>query len=383
MKMTDQKTFVDRPRTKSRFALVPILVVAVFLTACGKKGGSPPPSAASGAERESAQGAASASPAPRGEWVIVNRGTIRSSVPAVGILRARQTTKLGSQVSGRVKQVLVDVGNVVKKGQELVLLDPVFFGIERSQRAADLDAAKAALWETETQHTRMKNLWEKPQGKEPSIPKKLYDDAKARFDAAQARVKQAEEALRYADERIQETVIRAPYDGVVTRRLVDPGEPVTSTPVSHLIEIQEVGTLDLEFSLPQEMLSRVRSGTHVTFEAEGVPETKGSSQVAVVFPAVEEATRSFRSRVTVPNASGIYRPGMLIRVWVVNQEVKDALLLPRMAVTETAQGWQVLAASSESPVLRPIKVGLLTDTLIEVKDGLREGDKVFVLKGKT
>ncbi len=380
--MTGQKTFVDRPRAKSRFALVPILVVAIFLTACGKKGGSPPPSAASGAERESAQGAASASPAPRGEWVIVNRGTIRSSVPAVGMLRARQTTKLGSQVSGRVELVLVDVGDVVKKGQELVRLDPVFFGIERSQRVADLDAAKAALWETETQHTRMKNLWEKPQGKEPSIPKKLYDDAKARFDAAQARVKQAEEALRYADERLRELVIRAPYDGVVTRRLVDPGEPVTSTPVSHLIEIQEVGTLDLEFSLPQEMLSRVRAGTHVTFEAEGVPETKGSSQVAVVFPAVEEATRSFRSRVTVPNPSGIYRPGMLIRVWVVDQEVKDALLLPRKAVTETAQGWQVLASNSESPVRRPIKLGLVTDTLVEVKDGLREGDRVFALEGK-
>lgn len=313
----------------------------------------------------------------------VQRGTIQSSVPAVGMLRARQTTKLGSQVSGRVERVLVDVGDVVKKDQELVRLDPVFFEIERAQREADLETAKAALWETETQHTRMKNLWEKPQGKEPSIPKKLFDDAKARFDAAQARVKQAEETLRYAKERLREVVIRAPYDAVVTRRLVDPGEPVTSTPVTHLIEIQEVGTLDLEFSLPQEMLSRVRPGSPVTFEAEGVPETKGSGEVAMVFPAVEEATRSFRCRVTVPNASGVYRPGMLIRVWVVNREAKDVLLLPRRAVTETAQGWQVLVANSETPVPRPVNLGLVTDSLVEVKDGLREGDRVLAPERKS
>jgi RND family efflux transporter MFP subunit len=363
-------------------AAAAMLVAAALAAGCGKAPSSPssPPKAA-GETQEKAAPATQAT-APRGEWVSVRRGTIRSAVPAVGVLRARQTTKLGPQVSGRVEKVIVDVGDVAKKGQELVRLDPVFFEIERSQRAADLEAAKAALWEAETQYTRMKNLWEKPEGKEPSIPKKLFDDAKARFDGARARLTQAQEALRYAEERLRETVIRAPYDAVVTQRLVDAGEPVTSTPVTHLLEVQEVGTLDLEFSLPQELLSRVRIGTPVTFEAEGVEGAKGEGEVAVVFPAVDEASRSFRLRVVVPNPSGLYRPGMLLRVRAVDREVKDALVLPRKAVTETASGWQALAANSETPVARAIRLGVVTEAEVEVKEGLREGEKVLVPGGK-
>lgn len=92
------------------------------------------------------------------------RGTIRQLVPAVGSFRARQTTRLGAQVSGRVLAVLVDVGERLKKDQELIRLDPALFQIERAQREAELEAAKVALAEAELNYTRMKNLWEKPEG---------------------------------------------------------------------------------------------------------------------------------------------------------------------------------------------------------------------------
>lgn len=359
---------------------------------------------------------------PAGRWVKVERRSVTQSTPAVGSFRARQTTLLGSQVAGRVAEVLVDVGDIVRTGQELVRLDPAFFAIEVEQREADAEAARVklaggretlktveaevqvartALAEAELEYTRMKNLWEKPSGETPSIPKQRYDavrfgyeQAQARLQAAQSRVaeqeakvreheagvKQAEEALRYAKERLDEATIRAPYDALVARRLVDPGEPVTATPVTHLLEVQEAETLYLEYALPQELLSAVKPGTPVSFDAEGVTEddSKAQATISVVYPTLDEAIRSFRCRSLIANPRLVFRPGMLARVAVVTGEAKDVLAVPRAALTQSPRGWVVVASNDGHPVERLIEVGLIDADWVEVRSGLSATDRVLI-----
>lgn len=359
---------------------------------------------------------------PGGHWVTGERRSLTQTTPAVGSFRARQTTLLGSQVAGRVAEVLVDVGDIVRTGQELVRLDPTFFAIEVEQRKADVEAARVklaggretlttleaevqvtrtALAEAELEYSRMKNLWEKPSGEMPSISKQRYDaarfaheQAQARVDAAQSRVaeqeaklreheagvKQAEEALRYAKERLDEATIHAPYDAIVARRLVDPGEPVTATPVTHLLEVQEVGTLYLEYALPQELLSAVKPGTPVTFDAEGVTEDDVEAQttISVVHPTLDEATRSFRCRSVIANPRLSFRPGMLARVAVVTGEVQDVLAVPRAALTHSVRGWTARVSNDGHPIERNIEVGAMDENWAEVRSGLSEGDRVLV-----
>lgn len=355
---------------------------AILLGSCDAKkedagAGRRPSNAAGAATPTSEQSSLS-----KGAWVPVGRETLRQYAPAVGNLLARQTTRLGTQVSGRVQSVLVDVGERVTSGQELVRIESTFFEIEVAQKNADVEAANVALAEAELNWNRMKNLWEKPEGQEPSVPRRLYDDAKSRHEAARARMKQAEEALRYAQERLRETVIRAPYDAVVTRRMADPGEPVTSTPITHLLEVQQVGKLDLEFSLPQEMLVRVKPGTRVEFDAEGVEVGAGESTIATVFPAIDETTRSFRCRAIVENAAGKFRPGILVRVRVLEREVPDALAVPRRALTQTSAGWEVLVSNDGHPTPRKVEAGLNAGELVEIISGVTEGERVFVPEEK-
>ncbi len=344
------------------------LLATLAAAGCGKSAGSengnssPPP----------------AEPALKGTWVEARRQTVRRFASAVGTFKPRQTTHVGSQVSGRVREVLVDVGAAVKKDQELVRLDPALFEIELTQRKADLEAARVSLGEAELHLGRMKNLWENPGGEAPSIPRKLYDDALSRHQAGVARMKQAEAGVAHAEERLRETVIRAPYDATVTRRFVDPGEPVTSMPVTQLLELQETRVLELVFSLPQELLRAVRPGTPVEYEVEGLPESRGSGTVEVVFPALEESTRSLRCRVLVNNAKGTYRAGLLAAVRVLEEEISDAVTVPRGAVTETGGGWQVWKAEGEKPVRRAVKVGVITGEEAEIREGLEAGDKVLL-----
>ncbi|MBI5368970.1 MAG: efflux RND transporter periplasmic adaptor subunit [Planctomycetes bacterium] len=352
-----------------------LLAAAGMLRVCGAD----EPEARAGTG-DAANGGATAA-ADRGRWLTVEPRTLRRWVPTVGTLRARRRTQLGAQVSGRVRDVLVDVGDRVTAGQDLLRLDPVLFEIEVAQRGADVQAERVRLGEAELNLTRMRNLWDKPTGQAPSIPRKLYDDAAARREAAAAALAQAEGALRYAEERLREATIRAPYDGVVTRRLVDPGEPVTSAPVVQLLEIQEIAILDLEFALPQELLGRVRAGTAVEFAAEGVePAGMVGARVAVVFPALDEATRSFRCRVQVENADLRYRPGLLVRVRVVEREVESALVVPRGALVAAAAGggFSVLVEENGRSTAHPVITGIDVEEEVEVREGLAPGARVWV-----
>lgn len=316
----------------------------------------------------------------QGAWVPVVRGTVKDFVPAVGSFQPRQRTTIGSQVSGRVLEVLVDVGDRVKKGQELVRLDPAFFQIECQQNKAMLDGAIIARQDAEINYTRMKNLWEKPGNEPPSISKKLYDDAKLLYNRACSKVNEAQAAMSYSKQRYAESVIRSPYDGVVTRRMVDPGEPVTAAPTTYLLELQEVDTLELDFSLPQKMLASVGKGDEFEFTVEGIDKGTGCGTIAVVFPTIDENTRSFKCRAYIDNARGRFCAGLLANVRVVDRVAKDVLTLPRRTLTQTATGWQVSVLENGKRTLRDVEVGIMMDERVEIRSGLTPGENVLVVE---
>ncbi len=358
-------------RRQLKPALLTAVLLPLFAASCHKEE-KPAPAAVS-------EPAVPATPAiPKGEWTEVTKQALKRVTPAVGTLKARQTAQLGSQVNGRVASVSVDVGSAVKKGQELLRLDSTFFDIELQQARAELEASKAAQGDAQLNYERMKNLWVKPDGSQPSIPRKSYDDAKAAFDSASARLEKARGALAYSEQRLKESTIRAPFDGVVTARLVDPGEPVTSTPVTHVLEVQEISTLELEFSLPQEMLSRVKKGLPVEFDVEGDARRDQKGTIDLVYPGVNEATRSFRCRVLIDNRKGELHPGALAQVRVMDAGSDQALVIPRKALSSDGGSWKVLKQVDGKPVTQKIETGLVTDEIAEITNGLAPGDKVLV-----
>lgn len=315
-----------------------------------------------------------------GTWLTVGDSGVQTEFSAVGSFRARQSARLGFQVSGRVLNVLVDVGDVVKTGQELVKLDPAFFRIEVSQRKADVDAARVSLEEATLNLNRMKSLFDKPPGEMPSVSRKQYDDAQTQSDSASARLRGAEGALQFAQKRLDETVVLAPFNAVVSKRMVDPGEPVNAAPITYVLEVQEVQILALEFSLPQDLLSRIKIGTPVSYDVDGVTPGHGKGTISVIYPALDEATRSFRCRATVQNPEFKFKPGMLAHVNVLEGPAGAAagVKIPRSALTWTDGAWQVRVERDGKTVARAVHVGTVTDETAEIQDGLRSGDRVWV-----
>jgi RND family efflux transporter MFP subunit len=315
---------------------------------------------------------------PKGAWVVATTKTLHQYAPAVGTFRARQTARLGPQVSGRVDKVLVDVGDVVKAGQPLLKLDPGFFQIDVNQRQAGLSQARVMYDQAELAFLRVKKLWQPSDGGTAAVSQQQFDDAKAQLDAALGRVNEAQAGVEAAEKRLSEATIRAPFDAAVTRRLVDVGDSVTSAPLTVALEVQEVQVLDLEFSLPQHMLARVKKGTPVRYQPAGGRDDKAEGVISLVYPVVDEATRSFKCRVRVDNRDLRYSPGQLVNVEVQEREIGNAVVIPRQAAIETSSGWQVRVEQNGAQAPRAIKVGLVTEQEVEVRDGLRTGERVWL-----
>jgi membrane fusion protein, multidrug efflux system len=245
------------------------------------------------------------------------------SISTVGTIFPQYKTPLGSIVSGRVDCVLVDVGDVVKKGEALIRLDTTFFTIALREAEAALASAKIERMDAERNFERMKKLYNKPEGQTPSISQKRFEDAKTRYDEAIIGEGRAEESAKRAKTNLKEATIVAPYDGIITRRCVHPGEAITATPITKLIEIMSIDSLYVEFSIPQLWLSKVHLGTPMTLHVEGDKGLQHSAKIDLIFPDVDERTRSIKCRTFLPKGSEQFHPGSLVTVHIPLDEVQD------------------------------------------------------------
>lgn len=241
---------------------------------------------------------------------------VSADITAIGTAQASSKSMISTQVEGRVEKILVDIGSQVKKGQPLVQLDKRIYEIQLAQKLAALESAKIDMVDAEKNLQRMQKLWEKPQGETPSIPLKRLEEAKMKYEHAVAQCKQAEENMHRAQLDLDETTIKSPYNGVVSKKFVDIGESVPVHPVTNIIEVQILHPLYLEFSVPQMYAHDVQIGTPLQFAIDGVVLKNSEAQIDLFYPSLDENTRSLRCRAILDNKDFSIRPGSLATVTI-------------------------------------------------------------------
>ena len=230
---------------------------------------------------------------------------IPKTLSAIGTIIPQNTSSMSSAVSGRILDVLVDVGTRVKKGDILLQIDPLFFEIDVALAEAELTSAQVQLADAELNFQRMSKLWNKPEGVTPSISKKQYENAEVRLEQEKAHVQEALENLKKTKARLEETRIRAPYDGIITKRLTHPGESVTGESATPLLEIESFDNVYIEFPIPQTALREIHVGTPITFEIDGLTLENQNAAITLIYPHVDEKTRSVKCRASL---TGIKQP---------------------------------------------------------------------------
>ncbi|MGO9635150.1 MAG: efflux RND transporter periplasmic adaptor subunit [Steroidobacteraceae bacterium] len=283
-----------------------------------------------------------------------------------GTVEAVNQATVAAQTSGRVAEILYDVNDVVPTGAVIIRLKGTEqrAGLQSAQAA--LTEAKARNTEAATSYQRISDLFQRR-----VVSKAQFDQATANRDAAAARLAAAEAGLTTAREGVGYTEIRAPYGGVVTKRLVEVGETVgPGTPLMTGLSLRD---LRVETTIPQSIVMQVR---RLKQAAVYVGDQRIAATKITIFPEVATPSSTFRARLDLPLGAIDLAPGMYVKVGLVIGEA-DRILVPVSAVIERSEVTGVYVIDGHGQVsLRYVRPGHRFGDQIEILSGLVAGERI-------
>jgi RND family efflux transporter MFP subunit len=318
-----------------------------------------------------------------------------SMVQASGTVEARTRSVISAQVMGMVKQVGVEVGQRVAAGQTLVVLDSEQMQAAVAQAEAVRLEARSALAESGeaiaaagsqlelagVTRNRLKQLFERQ-----SISKQEMDEAEARVRQAEAglamakarrlqveaRIAQTEQAVGSAKTQKGYTVLRAPFAGLVTEKMVQPG--AMAVPGAPLLVIEATGGYRLAIAVEESQVAKVRLGMEM--KAMVGDREPIAVKVSEIVPSLDAATRSLTVKANLPLLPQL-RSGEFVRCeWTVGE--RKAMSVPASAVREQGQVQMVFVVEQGKARSRMVRVGETVGGVREVLSGLEAGERVVI-----
>ncbi|MBS0221283.1 MAG: efflux RND transporter periplasmic adaptor subunit [Proteobacteria bacterium] len=315
--------------------------------------------------------------------------TVVPYVEQTGNTQAVNTVDLVARVEGFLTQVEYKDGQFAKKGDPLFKIDPTTYEAKLKQADAELASAKALLLQAEAEFKRQETLLRQNVSAQNS-----YDQAKAKRDSNRANVENQSANLVIAQANLDYTGVAAPFDGIVTKRLVSVGELVGATSPTKLATIVQLDPIYVTFNLSEQDVLNIRhnlADRRLTLEQlnkvpleiglmneEGYPH-KG--HLDYVSPDVDATTGTILVRGVFANPDRALLPGFFVRVRVpVGLGAKSMLVVPDRVVAEDQTGRYLLVVNKDDVVeQRRVKTGqLLVGNLRAIESGLTAEDRVVV-----
>jgi membrane fusion protein, multidrug efflux system len=287
--------------------------------------------------------------------VAVEAGQASRTLTLSGSLTARQSAQLSPQVAGLVAEFSVDAGDPVAAGDVLVRLDQRMAELEEARAMAFVNEARTALKEAERLRDEARRLVESR-----FVPDSEVQAREAGVLQAEAQLARASSELAIARERLGQHFIRAPFDGVISRRLAEAGEWIaTGTAVLELVAVDD---LWLDVRVPQQYWGNIGTETKLVAFADPVPDSPLDARIHARVPVNDPSARTFLLRLLVHDESGRITPGMSARVHIDLPGTDAVTLVPRDALIRYPDGTTTVWVVDETagrPVARQIEVGLL------------------------
>lgn len=303
------------------------------------------------------------------EHVAVVR-TVTDVVDWPGVVRSRLVANVSARVLARVAEVPVVMGSRVAAGDPLVLLDARELAAKRDQARAAVAAAEADAQHAAQDERRIRALFE-----QNAATQQDFDAVVARSRAAAAGLQRAREALAEAEVAVGETIVRAPFAGVVATRLVDPGD--LAVPGQPLLVVHDPGTLRFEAAIGESCSAALGEGVTLAVRLDQ-PAREFLGQIEEVSPQADPATRSVRVKLALADAADV-RPGAygVVRVPCGQHE---AVLVPAAAIQRRGQLEFVYVRTAEGVRVRQVRSGKSYVDQVEILSGLGAGERVVVAR---
>ncbi|WP_077731620.1 efflux RND transporter periplasmic adaptor subunit [Methylocaldum sp. 14B] len=285
-----------------------------------------------------------------------------------GTVAARTVAQIAPKIPGRILEITVRAGDRVKQGQVLARLDERETRSRLGQARAALAAAEAQAGRARADARRIQNLYDKE-----AATRQALDAALAAARTAEAQVREARDAIREAESSQTETVLRAPFDGVIVERRLEPGD--MALPGAPILVLQESQRLRIESAVPAQCAGLVEIGNELKVRIAN-PESEFKAVVDEIQPAADPKTRTVLVKARLPEDSGV-QPGAFGWLYQPCGQA-DVLLVPVSAVSRVGQLESVRLVVDDKVRLRHVRTGKRYDGRIEILSGLTEGDTVLL-----
>jgi RND family efflux transporter MFP subunit len=328
-----------------------------------------------------------APPPPKVSVAVPVRQKVTRYLEATGYASAINTTNLVARVQGFLQKINYKDGDEVKQGATLFTIEPYPYKLKLEQARAAESGAQATLKQNELEYERQAEL-----ASRQAASKQALDNATANRDSARARLKQAEVDTAQAELNLSYTEVKAPFDGIVTARLVSLGELVGANGPTQLATIVQTAPIYVNFNINEQEALNIRADMRRLGISQedlkqypievGLQTDEGypyRGTLNYVSPAIDRATGTLAVRAILANTDHVLVPGNFVRVRVGAADEHESLLVPDTALGSDQGGRYLLVLDQNNTVeQRKVTIGPRIGDLRVIESGLKPDDRIVI-----
>jgi len=312
---------------------------------------------------------------------------------ASGYVVARRKAVVSAKIQGRLSELRVEEGSVVREGETLARLESIDYEASVARARAAVQRAEADLGEYRRQLRLSEDL-----AKQRIVSEDQREAAASRVRIAEAQLAQAAADLAYAEAQLQNTVIRAPFGGVVVKKMAEVGESVApippgvniSTSSGAIVALADLATLEVEADVAEANVAKVASGQPAEVTVEAIPDRRYKAVLRQVIPTADRTKATVQVKVTILDKDKDLKPEMSAKVTFLEPEKEKAapaaaaapvVLVPRQAVVTRHGKPTVFLVRDGKAQARNIVLGSERQGQVIVKEGLAGGETIVAKPG--
>lgn len=306
----------------------------------------------------------------------VQRKKISERLFYTGVIQAWNKINVTPDIGGKIAKIHVEEGDVVQKGQLLAELDTRAVRLQLEQAQAALAVAEANYNDAQKNMERMERL-----KKEDATSDQQYEKVKLGFESAEARLKQAQAALNLARYNLDVSLMKAPFSGVIASKNAEVGEVINPmmggfSPTSGVLTLMDFSRVKIEIDATQQDVVRIKKGQLAQLRVTALPNRIFQGRVSIVNITADPASKKFKVEVSVDNPDLALKPNTFGEVSLEVSTHEHALVIPQKAVLENKYVFRVKDNNTVERI--EVTIGLQNTDMVEVMNGLNEGDLVVV-----
>ncbi|MFH1007496.1 MAG: efflux RND transporter periplasmic adaptor subunit [Candidatus Latescibacterota bacterium] len=306
-------------------------------------------------------------------------GDISTKLTYTGSIKPWRELHVVPDIPGKVAHIYVEEGDRVEANQVLAELDTRTAQLYLEQAQAGLDVAQANF------NSAAKD-WERTQelhGKGTISPQQV-EKAELAYEASKAQLGQARSGLKLARHQLEVSVMRAPFGGIITGKHMNEGEYINpgmggmGVDGSSVVTLMDLSKVKILVQASENDMGKIHTGQEASIASEASPGKPFFGMVSKIHPAADPASRTFQVEIVVPNKAFSLKAGTDARVDLTIDKRQNVLVIPEISVLEQAGAFFLFVADGDVAGRREVKPGLRSESLIEIIEGVREGENVIV-----